>query len=92
MNDVSRPGLKRALADAYRAALAAEEQHGSLPPALHQQVGILLEEVGEVAEAVNRNLWTSPCHADIRAELAQVAATALRMMIKLDHYAIAPAA
>ena len=88
----SRAGLKRALSDAYRSAIEAEERNdesaGPLPFGLHRQLGLLTEHVGDVAAAVNANLWAQPCHATVRRALVRLAGTCLLMVEKLDRRTI----
>jgi NTP pyrophosphatase (non-canonical NTP hydrolase) len=80
--------FNRALADSYREIIAAEEQHGALPASMHQQLGILTEEVGELGQAVNHNLWVAPNHAAIRTEALQVAAVAIRIAERVERLAV----
>ena len=83
------PGSKAGVptAAAVRRALdgcrAGRAKHGPLPADLFAQYSILAEEVGEVAEALNRHAWDAPCPDDVAAELADVAAVALRMITQL---------
>lgn len=76
------------LVDVVRECHAAAFTHGDLPPSAHQRLSILLEEVGEVAEAMNRHTWEGPSADDVRKELVQVAATALRMVVAHDRLTI----
>lgn len=69
---------------------AAQLVHGDLPVSAHKRLGILLEEVGEAAQATNKHTWEAPCAPAVRAELVQVAATALRMIVAHDSLTITP--
>lgn len=79
-----------AIDQTLRTCRAAYDTHGTLPLSYHAQLTILTEEVGEVAEAINRHSYVEPCHDDILAELADVAATALRMMEAIRSTTITP--
>ena len=76
------------LVDVLAECKAAEDAHGDLPVSAHQRLGILTEEVGEAAQAMNDHTWKKPCPDIVRAELVQVAATALRMIAAHDRLTI----
>ena len=79
-----------ALRDVLAEAQRAEALHGPLPVSAHQRLSVLTEEVGEVALAMNTHTWERPCPAQVRLELVQVAATALRMIEAHDRLTITP--
>ncbi len=79
-----------AIDQTLRTCRAAYDKHGALPLSYHAQLTILTEEVGEAAEAINRHTYVEPCHEAILAELADVAATALRMMEAIRSTTITP--
>ena len=78
------------IVDVLLACDAAQRAHGDLPTSAHQRLSILTEEVGEAAQAMNRHTWEAPCAAEVRAELVQVTATALRMIAAHDRLTITP--
>ena len=80
--------VSKTLTDILNECESAQGTHGDLPVSAHQRLGILLEEVGEVAKAMNRHTWDTPCAEEVRAELVQVAATALRMIAAHDQLTI----
>lgn len=72
------------LAEALRAALL----HGPLPNDMHRRLGVLTEEVMELAQATNDHAWKRPDAAAVRTETVQVAAVALRMIPAHDRFTI----
>ena len=81
-------GLHTALVDVVAEACRAQLEHGSLPPDAHRRLGVLTEEFAELATAINDHAWVSPNAIAVREETVQIAATALRMVVRHDQFTI----
>ncbi len=82
------PEVQDALLDVVREALRAAVLHGPLPNDMHRRLGVLTEEVMELAQATNDHAWKRPNAAAVRTETVQVAAVALRMIPAHDRFTI----
>lgn len=79
-----RRGFDDGIIDIFLHIKAVERERGLQNLSAHEYLGILLEEVGELAQAINNHKWEDGNRNRIREEAVQVAQVAIDIIRALD--------